>query len=312
MSLARSSLLGGLDLNVSLDAPLGSLTWFGIGGHADMLVSPRSEEALIHLIQRCHEQDVKVRVFGGGANLLIDDAGVSGVVLRLDDECFRRIRYNAVGEVGAAIVGAGVDLFGFVQDTKRRGLAGFEMMAGIPGTVGGAVRMNAGGAWGEISTALQSVDHLSWDGQHRTFDAATLGFRYRGSDLPSGVILSAKMSLQEDDPVTVSNRVKEIFQHKRSSQPMGESSAGCAFRNPDPDGPAEGRSAGALIDQAGLKGHRIGGAVVSDQHGNFVVAESGANASDVHRLMDDIQARVLDRFGVELSREIVFWSREEQ
>ena len=310
MTGARSSLLGGLDVDVTLDAPIGALTWFGIGGRADMLVSPRSEEATINLIRRCREMDVPVRILGGGANLLVDDAGVAGVVLRLDHASFRRVQYNAEGEVGAAGAGGGVDLFRLVQDTKRRGLAGLEMMSGIPGTVGGAVRMNAGGAWGDISDALQRVTHLSFDGQTREFSASTLGFRYRGSDLPPGVILSARLHLREDDPVQVAERIKEVFLHKRSTQPMADNSAGCAFRNPIDCPAAEGRSAGAIIDQAGLKGHRVGGAVVSCQHANFIVTEPGASATDVRLLIDDIRRRVLDRFGVALTPEVVVWSRE--
>jgi UDP-N-acetylmuramate dehydrogenase len=205
--------------------------------------------------------------------------------------------------------GAGVDLFRLVQDTKRRGLSGLEMMAGIPGTLGGAIRMNAGGAWGQMSDRLRTITHLSMDGVVKHLHADSLGFRYRGSDLPPGVVLQCTLDLNEDDPIAVSQRVKEIFQHKRASQPMADQSAGCAFRNPVDPTTGERTSAGAIIDAAGLKGHRIGGAAVSDQHANFIVCSPGASASDVRRLIDDIRTTVAARRGVTLDPEVVIWSR---
>jgi len=308
MSVSRSSLLGDLDVAVSLDAPIGAMTWYGIGGRADLLVSPRSVDALVELTRRCRRDSVDVRILGGGANLLVDDAGVGGVVVKLDAPGFRQVRYSASGEVSATSVGAGTDLFRLVQDTKRRGLAGLEMMAGIPGTVGGAVRMNAGGAWGDMSDCLRTVTHLSLDGEVRVFAASDLGFRYRGSELPAGIVLESTIELKEDDPIRVRDRVMEVFQHKRSTQPMADHSAGCAFRNP---GQGETTlSAGALIDQAGLKGLAVGGARVSHQHANFIVTAPGASATDVRRLIDEVRAMVHRHSGIELQPEVVVWTRE--
>jgi UDP-N-acetylmuramate dehydrogenase len=307
--MSRSSLLGDLDVDVTLDAPIGAMTWYGIGGRADLLVSPRTDEALIELIRRCRRDEVIVRVLGGGANLLVDDAGVGGVVVKLDHEHFRQVQYSATGEITAASVGGGADLFRLVQDTKRRALAGLEMMAGIPGTVGGGVRMNAGGAWGQLSDCLRTVRLLSFDGEVRELDAASLGFRYRGSDLPPGIVLSATMELTEDDPIRVRERVMEIFQHKQSTQPMADHSAGCAFRNPVDAGGGRHLSAGSLIDEAGLKGRRIGGAIVSDRHANFIVTEPGASATDVRRLVEDVRDVVREQCGVELEPEVVMWTR---
>lgn len=311
MTPARSSLLGDLDVDITLDAPLGAMTWYGIGGRADLLACPRSDKALIDLVTRCRINDTPVRVLGGGANLLVDDGGVDGVVIKLDHEHFRRVRYTARGDITAAAMGAGADLFRLVQDTRRRGLRGFEMMAGIPGTAGGAVRMNAGGAWGQMSDALRTITLLTHDGTVQTLNSADLDFRYRGSDLPSGIIMECTLSLQEDDPIRVRERVMKIFQHKRSTQPMADHSAGCAFRNPVDRDTGRHLSAGALIDQAGLKGRRIGGAMVSDQHANFVVTEPGASASDVRRLIDDIRSLVQERMGVTMEPEIVVWKRSE-
>jgi len=309
MTASRSSLLGGLAIDVTFDAPIGAMTWYGIGGRADTLVSPHTDDAVVELVSRCRAQDVPVRILGGGANLLVDDSGVDGIVLRLDNEHFRRVHYSAGSAIGAARAGAGADLFRLVQDTKRRGLAGFEMMAGIPGTIGGAIRMNAGGTWGAISDRLRTITHVSLDGVVRHLQAEEMGFRYRRSDVPPGVILECTLSLTEDDPIEVANRVKEIFQHKRASQPLADQSAGCVFRNPvDPD-TGEQISAGAIIDAAGLKGHRIGGALVSDQHANFIVSDPGASATDVRKLIDDVRIRVAQRRGITLEPEVVIWSR---
>ncbi len=305
MSGSRSSLLGDLDVDVSLDAPIGAMTWYGIGGRADLLVSPHTTDALVELVRRCRRDDVEVRVLGGGANLLVDDSGVGGVVVKLDAPPFRQVRYTAHGGITAACVGAGADLFRLVQDTKRRGLAGFEMMAGIPGTVGGAVRMNAGGVWGDMSGCLRTLTHLSLDGDVRVLAAADLGFRYRGSDLPAGIVLESTIELTEDDPIRVRDRVMKIFQQKGSTQPMADHSAGCTFRNP-PDGAL---SAGALIDQAGLKGHAVGGASVSPHHANFIITTPGASATDVRRLMDEVRSSVRSHCGVTLQPEVVVWAR---
>ncbi|MCH2141656.1 MAG: UDP-N-acetylmuramate dehydrogenase [Phycisphaerales bacterium] len=302
---ARSSLVGDLDLDVTLDAPIGAMTWYGIGGRADMLVSPRSAEALELFIRRCQSEEMPVRVLGGGANLLVDDAGVDGVVIRLDHEHFRSTAFNAVGDVTAARVAAGVDLFRLVQDMSRRGLAGLEMMAGIPGTVGGAVRMNAGGSWGAFSDALDTITAVDFDGELRSWKAADLYFQYRRSDLPPCIVTEVILTLHEADPVEVRDKVKQIFQHKRASQPMADHSAGCAFRNPE----GTTQSAGRLIDETGLKGHSIGGAVVSDQHANFIVAQPGASSTDIRKLIDDVQARVAAVHGITLEPEVVIWQR---
>ncbi|MDP6479968.1 MAG: UDP-N-acetylmuramate dehydrogenase [Phycisphaerales bacterium] len=311
MNPSRSSLLGDLDIDVTLDAPIGAMTWYGIGGRADVLASPRTTESLVELVKRCRGNDTPVRVLGGGANLLVDDGGVEGVVIKLDHEHFRRVRYTATGDITAAATGAGTDLFRLVQDTRRRGLHGFEMMAGIPGTAGGAVRMNAGGAWGQMSDCLRTVTLLSLNGVVQTLNAADLGFRYRGSDLSSGIITECTLELREEDPIRVRDRVMEIFQHKRSTQPMADHSAGCAFRNPADPETGRHLSAGAIIDEVGLKGKRIGGAVVSEQHANFIVTEPGASATDVRRLIDEIRTTVLERMNVNLEPEVVIWKRSD-
>ena len=305
----RADLLKGLDVDCTPDAPIGPLTWYGVGGRADLMVSPQSLEAVAQLVRRCRLQEIPVRVLGGGANLLVDDDGVDGVVLRLDGACFRTIDYNRRSSVTAARIGGGVDLFGLVTELARRALTGFEHMAGIPGTLGGAVRMNAGGQAGDMAQALERVDCITLDGQSCSFEAADLNFRYRSNDLPEGFITSAVLSLHEDDPVAVRERVKTIFAAKKASQPMADHSAGCAFRNPIDPSSGKATSAGLLIDACGLKGLSVGGARVSERHANFIVMQQNGSAGDVLKLMDQVQNRVLDETGTRLEREVVVWSR---
>ncbi|MCH2137845.1 MAG: UDP-N-acetylmuramate dehydrogenase [Phycisphaerales bacterium] len=304
----RADLLSELDVDCVPNAPVGTLTWYGVGGRADLLVSPRSINAAAELLRRCRLQDVPVRILGGGANLLVDDDGVDGVVVRLDHGCFRNVEFNREGEVTAARVGGGVDLFGLLHTFARQALAGFEHMAGIPGTIGGAVRMNAGGRPGDMAQAIDRVDMLTLDGELKTWSAEDLHFAYRQCSLPPGIVVSAVLRLHEDDPAEVRARVKTFFANKKAAQPMADHSAGCAFRNPMTDS-GNRVSAGKLIDDAGLKGAAIGGAAVSTRHANFITVTPAGSAHDVQKLMQHVQQVVADTTGVHLEREVVVWSR---
>ncbi|MCH2148336.1 MAG: UDP-N-acetylmuramate dehydrogenase [Phycisphaerales bacterium] len=307
---ARSGLFGDLDVDVELDAPIGAQTWFGIGGRADALIRPRNEAALVTLIERCNATQTPVRILGKGANLLVADDGVDGVVIRLDHEDFTRLRFNTDGEVNRVLAMAGADLFKSVQELQRQGLAGFAQMTGIPGSIGGAVRMNAGGSHGCIGDCIQSVTCLDQTGQRLVYDRNQLDFDYRSTNLPDHLILSAVLELEPEDPVRLRNQVKEIFAAKKASQPMADQSAGCVFRNPRIDG--ERISAGKLIDETGCKGERIGGAQVSMSHANFITTGPDATASHVQALMQHVRDRVEHERGVVLEPEVVIWSRSEQ
>lgn len=305
-----AALFADLAVRVETDVALAAHTWFGIGGRADVLVHPQSEAALATLLRRCHQSGVPVRMLGSGANLLVADDGIDGVVVKLDEPCFRSVSANAEGVLGTLRVGAGFDLARLVQDCARRGLEGLSPMAGIPASVGGAVRMNAGGRYGAIGDAVHAVCMLLPDGTRAIYPREQLRFDYREASLPAGAILWATFSLTEEDPVRVRDRVKEIFNYKKSTQPLAEHSAGCMFRNPStPDG--ERLSAGQLIDRAGLKGHRQGGAAVSDRHGNFITVAPGTRTADVEALVRIIRDRVRDASGIELQTEVVFWRRGE-
>jgi len=309
-----SSLYSDLDVSAQVDAPLAEHTWFGIGGRADLLVRPNSIEALATLARRCRRDGIPLRVLGSGANLLVDDEGVDGVVVKLDTECFRRVEFNADGIVERMRVFGGASMEKLVQDSARRGLRGLEPMSGIPASLGGAIRMNAGGKFGAIGDVVDAVAVLGVDGEQRVFTASELRFGYRESNVPAGIVLWASLRVAEDDPIACRERVKEIFAYKKSTQPMAANSAGCMFRNPVlPDGSRV--SAGKLIDQAGLKGARVGCAFVSAEHGNFIAIDRKAGApartDDLRELVDLIKTRVLDHAKVELHTEVVFWRRGE-
>ncbi len=301
------TLLEDLSIPHERNVPLGPLTWYGLGGSAEYLAHPSSVQQLSALAARCHETDTPVYVLGSGANLLVADRGVRGVVVQLDDPCFKQIKIEGTRVTS----GAGYDLAKLVLDTARAGLAGLECLAGIPASVGGAVRMNAGGAFGCIGNAVRRVMVCDARGQVYYRSRDDLEFGYRRTNIVARYILDIEFELSPSGADGLMQRVKEIFRLKKSSQPLAEHSAGCVFKNPPPTPCSESEepppTAGQLIDRAGLKALRVGGAEVSSRHANFVVAHPGCTADDVLTLVGRVQSRVADRFGVKLEREIVVW-----
>ncbi len=289
---------GRIETNVSL----ADLTWFGLGGAAACVVHPRDEAHLSDLVRRASERNIPLRVLGGGANLLVCDAGVDGIVVRLTEPSFTAVEFD--GTVAAA--GAGADLTRFVKDCVGRGLAGLEGLAGIPGTVGGAVRMNAGGRYGEIQSSVIEARVVLPSGQVETWPHERLGFGYRHSGLGGAIVVSARFQLTAEDPDALRARFQEYWRAKKESQPLAAHSAGCIFRNPP------GEMAGRLIDRAGLKGRSVGRARVSERHANFIVAEEGATATDVLRLVEEIRCTVREKFGIQLETEIEIWEPDRQ
>ncbi len=303
-----SSLYSDLDVRVDLDAPLAALTWFGIGGRADALVRPNTLEALQTLSRRCHRDNVPLRVLGSGANLLVDDEGVDGIVVMLDSPAFKAVEFNASGHLERLRAWGGASMEKLVQQCARRGLTGLEQMSGIPASMGGAVRMNAGGKFGAIGDAVDAVALVTPDGELSIFSRETLRFEYRHTNLPRGIVAWTSCAVAPDDPVACRTRVLDIFSYKKSTQPLSASSAGCMFRNPTlADGTRE--SAGRLIDLAGMKGARVGGAFVSTAHGNFLAVDKGARTDELHALVELVQTAVAKCCSVELETEVVFWRR---
>jgi UDP-N-acetylmuramate dehydrogenase len=275
------------------------MTWFKLGGPADWVVRPKSIDQLADVLRRARENDIETRILGLGANLLIADEGVAGIVLRLDAEPFKTVRF----EGGTVIAGGGADMFRLTLECARGGLAGLERMAGIPGTLGGGIRMNAGGRYGEIGELVESITVIDKSGHIETLDRDQIGFAYRQTNLADRIVVEARLALRKDDPVVVKKRYDEIWKYKTGSQPLNLNSAGCIFKNPP------NASAGALIEQAGLKGATQGGAKVSDRHGNFLVADEDASTCDVLALIGRVRSAVKDRFNVELDLEVEIWNR---
>lgn len=300
-TFSSAELLEDLNIRHERDVPMGPLTWYGVGGRAAVLAHPSGAAQLGELVKRCREQSVPIYVLGSGANLLVTEAGVPGVVVQLNDESFCHLRTE--GNIVTA--GAGYDLFKLVTHTARAGLAGLEVVAGIPASVGGAVRMNAGGAYGDIGSSVLRIRVMSENGQVYYRERDDLVFGYRQTNIAAPFILEVDFELTEEEPEALMRRVKEIFFYKKSTQPMAARSAGCAFKNP-PDEVAA--TAGQLIDRAGLKGYTIGAARVSDVHANFVIADrNSAKADDIRAVIDHVHDTVLTRFGVDLEREVVVW-----
>lgn len=305
----QSEFFSDIDANISFDANIGSMTYFAIGGKADVLIQPHSIDALSLLLRRCYNSEVQFRVLGNGANILVDDIGVDGIVVKLDHKCFKTKTFNREGSINALHIMSGADLSKTMMETTRSGLEGLQSMAGIPATIGGAIRMNAGGKYGSISDSLSTVTCLTKAGELVTYLAVDLQFGYRTSKIPNPIIISATFDLTPADPIKIRESVKEIFAWKTARQPLAESSAGCAFKNPlMQDGNRV--SAGKLIDESKLKGFTIGGASVSMRHANFITTTANATAQDVYALMKEIQQRVLDQSGISLQKEVIIWSRD--
>ncbi len=287
----------GFEKIVRRSEPLAMHTWFQLGGPAELFAEPRTREELIGLVARCAQEDVPVRVLGAGSNVLVRDEGVPGMVLRLAAPAFASIDVHGT----ALTAGGGAPLGRVVTTACHEGLAGLEALIGIPGTLGGALHGNAGTHAGDVGqwTARATVVSHTGDVSERTRDE--MHFGYRTSSLDDLLILEATFQLDEDDPADLARRMQKNWILKKQSQPMGHQSAGCVFKNP------RGVSAAELIEEAGLKGTRIGGAVVSDRHVNFIIAEPECTAQDVMRLIDLIRSQVHDRLDVELERELEIW-----
>jgi len=197
--------------------------------------------------------------------------------------------------------GAGANLNKLVLESVRKGLAGLEALTGIPGSIGGAVRMNAGGRFGDLGSVVQRVTVMNLEGQVFEKAKPELVFDYRSTNITAKLILEATIELTESDPESLLQVVKEVWIYKKNTQPLDTHNAGCIFKNP------RGMSAGALIDRAGLKGTQIGGAVVSEKHANFFIAEKGCRSSDVRQLIDLVRTKVKEKFDVELELELEIW-----
>jgi UDP-N-acetylmuramate dehydrogenase len=278
---------------------LQTLTTFRIGGTPRRYFEPRNVRELREAMAACVQSGTPWQVMGGGSNLLVEDGPLPFAVIRIHAPGFGSLEPASPTSVRA---GAGVPVARLLRTCSRRGLAGLEFLAGLPGTVGGAVAGNAG-AWGQsITERVSAVSLLDPDGSVRSATAADLGAGYRHADLGGGVITSVWFALEPSDPKAIRLRMQQHMEQRLGRHPLREFSAGCIFRNPP------GLSAGLLIDQCGLKGYRIGGAQVSDLHANFILNRGGAAAADVLALIQQVREAVRREHGVELELEVRHWA----
>jgi UDP-N-acetylmuramate dehydrogenase len=282
---------------VKANEPLAPYTYFKLGGPAEMLIQPHSSDELAAVVRRCADKGIPLRVLGGGCNVLVRDEGVRGAVLRLSAPVFTGIKV----EGKRVHAGTGAVLSALISQAARHALGGLETLIGIPGTVGGALRNNAGDRSGEIGQYVRKVEVLDSSGTVQVRERDELRFAYRWSNLDDPVLLTAEFELENDDPDAIVKRMRKAWIQRKASQPLSFQAAGRIFKNP------RGLSAAALIEQAALAGTRVGGAEVSERHANFIVAQAGATARDVLRLIDLIRSRVQERFHVELELEISVW-----
>jgi UDP-N-acetylmuramate dehydrogenase len=300
-----------IGVKTSRDEPLGRFTTMRVGGPADLFATVHNVHELRAILRFARSRQIPYTLLGRGSNVVIADAGIRGLVIqnRAEGSKVDGDRYQAE---------AGVPMARAATETQRAGLTGLEFGLAIPGTVGGAVWANAGAHESDVAAIIESADVLLADGTEGRLATDELGLGYRESRFkragggagpeaaaspgaPDELVLSATFRLQRADEAAIKLHLDEIRHWRQSHQPLGLPSAGSVFRNP-----AEGPSAGALIDDLGLKGRRIGGAVVSEKHANFIVNDQKGTAADVRALAEQVRAEVLDRTGTALEFEIVF------
>jgi len=294
MGIPRGVLEPVLEGEILYDEPMSRHTSYKIGGPADVMVCPRSVGGIQAALRVAREHRVPVFILGGGSNLLVRDGGLRGLVLNL---------YGTLKELRAqgeeVTAGGGAKVTALVNFCARRGLAGLEPMAGVPGSVGGAVKGNAGAFGATISDHLAAVRLLEVAGEERVLSRETLHFAYRQSSLTEGeVVLSATFGLRRADPTALQEKVARILEERKAKQPVEWRSAGSVFKNPPGD------FAGRLIEACGLKGTREGGAAISERHANVIVNSGNARAEDVLALMRRMREAVREKFGITLSPEV--------
>ncbi|MEK6234980.1 MAG: UDP-N-acetylmuramate dehydrogenase [Planctomycetales bacterium] len=282
---------------IKRDEPLAKHTWFGVGGNAEYFAEPRTIEELSALIQHCRGESIPTRLLGGGSNLLVRDEGVPGVVVQLSAEPFREIKVDG----DRIIAGGGAQLRTLVSTAVGEGLAGLETLVGIPGTVGGALHGNAEGKGGDVGQWTNKATVMTKAGEIVERGRDEMAFAYRQSSLDELVILSGEFVLDRADPEELTRRMQKHWIVTKANQPTASQNAGCVFQNPS------GMSAALLIEQGGLKGTRIGGAEISDQHANFMIAHAEATTADVLRLTELVRDRVSEKTGVDLELAIQIW-----
>ncbi len=284
--------MAGLRGRVTFDAALRAYTSFKIGGPADVLVEPADADDVRRLVGQARASRVPLFVVGG-TNLLIRDGGIRGIVVSLS-------KLRGIHEEAGAVLYAegGVGMPTLIGYAIRRSLAGLEWAAGIPGTVGGCLVMNAGTRLGEMKDAVKAVRLVTMNGEVRDLPAASIRFDYRRAHLPKGIVVGVWLQLRPGLRADIARIVKDYLHYRKDTQPLAMPSAGCVFKNPPQD------SAGRLLEATGLKGMRVGDAEVSTKHGNFIVNRGHASAADVIDLIQKVRRMIKRKAGVRLNLEL--------
>ena len=270
---------------------LANLTWFKVGGNADLFFKPADIDDLITFLK---QYSGDITVLGAGSNVIIRDAGVQGVVIKLT-QGFNDI----VIQDNRLVVGAGCLNYNLSKYCANSSISGFEFLVGIPGCIGGGVVMNAGSYGSEFKDIVQKIHIVDFDGHTKVIDAQDIEFKYRGTDLPSNIIITkVEFKITSGDAQEIKAKMADISQKRANTQPITEKTGGSTFANPD------GAKAWQLVDKVGLRGLRMGGARISEQHCNFLINESGATASEIENLGEFAKKLVLEQEGIELKWEI--------
>ena len=276
---------------------------FRTGGPADLFIEVCDREELMKVMDLLAQSQTEVFLLGRGTNLLIGDGGYRGAVVTMCAPAGTETALNRVEVDGTMLrAGAGASLLKIAMAARDAGLAGFEFAAGIPGSLGGAVMMNAGAYGGEMKQVVRSVDVLYPGKEVRTYSGDEMEFGYRTSRLKreDGIVLAAAIELAPGDKQAITDRITELAQQRKDKQPLEFASAGSTFKRP------EGYFAGKLIQDAGLKGFRVGDAQVSEKHAGFVINRGNASAAQIRKLIEEVQRIVLEDAGVQLEREVIF------
>ncbi len=287
--------MGGKEIR--FDCPMTQYTTFRVGGHVDTLYFARDLKELQQVLSYLGENHIPYLIVGKGSNLLVKNGGFNGVAIILREKL-------ATIELGGEndeilVAGGGLSITKLLTQCSRKGLGGLEFLAGIPGTVGGAVAMNAGAFGNDIGSMVQEIQVINHQGDLATINRSQLKFSYRKSSIPEGtVITKARFQLNCETPEIVAERMADYLRRRKASQPMEYPSAGSVFKNPPND------YAGRLIEKVGLKGRRIGGAMISPKHANYIVNTGGARAADILALMELAREKVREETGIELEPEI--------
>ena len=287
------------DIQFLFNEPMAKHTSFHIGGPAEVMIFPGSPDMLAEVLKKTALLDCKKAILGAGTNILAPDEGLAGIVICLKD-CLDGITIVDDDQISVA---AGVTMTRAAVFAANRGLSGLEFAHGIPGTVGGGVYMNAGAYGGEISQVCQSVEVLTPEGEYKHYSADEMDFSYRHSKLENSgeIVISATFKLEQKPQDEIRGRMQELMTKRKASQPLEYPSAGSAFKRPT------GGYAAALIDNAGLKGFRIGDAAVSEKHAGFIVNLGTATAKDVKELFEQVAIKVKETSGIDLNPEVRIW-----